>query len=79
MKAIGDRFEGEWVVLFIEGQPVNVRPELLPDGVGEGHHLEVTIENGEIVNVVADDAETQAAWRRIREKMARLRRGDHLK
>lgn len=79
MKAIVDRFEGEWAVLLIDGQPVNVRRELLPDGIGEGHHLDVTFENGEVVKVVRDDAETKATWQRIRDKVERLRRGDHLK
>ncbi|MBZ0320253.1 MAG: DUF3006 domain-containing protein [Anaerolineae bacterium] len=79
MKAVVDRFEGEWAVLLIEGQPINVRRELLPAGVGEGHQLEVMVEEGQVVMVMVDEVQTKTAWQNIWEKIERLRRGDHLK
>lgn len=78
MKAVVDRFEGEWAVLMIEGQPMNVRRDVLPDEVREGHHLEVMMEEGKVVRAVVDEAETESALQRIREKVERLRRGEHL-
>lgn len=79
MKAVVDRFEGEWAVLLVKGQVVNVPKDLLPAGAKEGDHLDVVMEEGQVVKVVVDEAQTNAAWQRIRAKVERLRRGDHLK
>ncbi len=78
MKAVVDRFEREWAVLLVDGQSMNVRRDVLPDDVREGHHLEVVVEEGQVLSAVINEAETQSALRRIREKVARLRRGEHL-
>jgi len=79
MKAVVDRFEGEWAMLIVEGQPLNVLRDALPDNVREGDCLEIEIEEGQVVNAVIDQPETEAARQRIEEKMGQLRRGEHLK
>jgi hypothetical protein len=78
MKAVVDRFEGEWAVLIVEGQPLNVLRDALPENLREGDCLVMEIEDGQVVNAVIDEAETEAARQRIEEKMERLRRGEHL-
>lgn len=79
MKAVVDRFEGEWAVLMLDGQPLDVPRAILPADVRAGHHLEVVIEAGQVVSAKIDEAETAAARQRIQEKLERLRRGEHLK
>jgi Protein of unknown function (DUF3006) len=80
MKAVIDRFEGNLAVLLLnEGQEQLIVPrKSLPRGVKEGHWLQVEIENGEVRNAVIDQEETAKAKQRIAEKLARLRRGEHL-
>jgi len=81
MKVVVDRFEGEFAVLIVEEdeQRLNVPRKLLPEQSKEGSWLQVEIQNGEVVSAVMDEEETANAQQRIAEKLARLRRGDHLK
>ena len=81
MKAVIDRFEGEFAVLIVEEdeQRLNVPRKLLPEQSEEGSWLQVEIQNGEVISAVMDKEETANAQQRIAEKLARLRRGDHLK
>jgi hypothetical protein len=80
MKAVIDRFEGNLAVLLLdEGQEQLIIPrKSLPRGVKEGHWLQVEIENGEVRSAAIDQEETAKAKQRIEQKLARLRRGDHL-
>ena len=80
MKAVIDRFEGEFAVLIVEEdeQRLNVPRKLLPEQSKEGSWLQVEIQNGEVISAVMDEEETANAQQRIAEKLARLRRGDHL-
>jgi hypothetical protein len=81
MKAVIDRFEGRFAVLIVgeDEQRMNVPKKLLPRQSREGDWLQVEIQNGEIIGAVMDQEETASAEQRITEKLARLRRGDHLK
>jgi hypothetical protein len=81
MKAVIDRFEGEFAVLIVgeDEQHVNVLKKLLPKLSKEGSWLQVEIKNGEVVSAVMDEEETANAKQRIADKLALLRRGDHLK
>ena len=81
MKAVIDRFEGAFAVLVVgeDEQRLNVPRKLLPEQSKEGSWLQVEIQNGEVVSAVMDEEETANAQQRIAEKLARLRRGDHLK
>jgi hypothetical protein len=47
--------------------------------VHEGDHLDITLENGEVVQATIDKEATAQARQRILDKMEKLRRGDHLK
>jgi hypothetical protein len=80
-KAVIDRFEGTVAVLLVgeEREPINVARSALPLGVREGSWLRVTVEGAVVVLAVQDTDETESAQSRIREKLARLRRGTHLK
>jgi len=81
MKAVIDRFEGKYAVLILgEGKrQLSVLRDALPRQAGEGSWLRVEIENESLISAVLDEAETDSAKQRIAEKLARLRRGDHLK
>ena len=81
MKAVIDRFEGKFAILIVgdDEQHMNVFRKLLPEQCREGSWLQVEIQNGEVVSAIVDEEETTKATQRIAEKLARLRRGDHLK
>lgn len=81
MKAVIDRIEGEFAVLIVgdDEQHLNVLKKLLPKPSKEGSWLQVEIQNGEVISAVIDEEETANAKQRIADKLARLRRGDHLK
>ena len=80
MKAAIDRFEGKFAVLIVgdDEQHMNVLRKLLPEQSREGSWLQVEIQNGEITSALIDEEETVKAKQRIAEKLARLRREDHL-
>ncbi|MFO7918425.1 MAG: DUF3006 family protein [Anaerolineae bacterium] len=80
-KAVIDRFEEGWAVLLIgeEERRVDVPREELPSGAREGHWLRVELDGEQIVGVEIDEEETAQARERIDDKLARLRRGEHLK
>jgi len=81
MKAVIDRFEGEFAVLIMgeDEQHMNVLKKLLPKPSKEGSWLQVEIQDGKFISAVMDEAETANAKQRIADKLALLRRGDHLK
>jgi hypothetical protein len=81
MKAVIDRFEAEFAVLILEEaeRRLNVPRKLLPKHVKEGQWLQVEILGDQVLNVTLDDQETELARQRIADKLAALRRGDHLK
>ncbi len=81
-KAVIDRFEEEWAVLLFgeEERRVDVPREELPSGAREGHWLRVELDGERrIVSMEIDEEETARTRERIADKLARLRRGDHLK
>ncbi|MDD5370440.1 MAG: DUF3006 domain-containing protein [Anaerolineaceae bacterium] len=80
-KAVIDRIEaGRAVVLVGEEEDRLVVPLVsLPAGVKEGNWLLVEVEDDRILSATPDPAEEKAAQQRIANKLARLRRGDHLK
>ena len=75
-----DRFEGEWAVIEItsETEPRNVSRKLLPRGAKEGDYLQLEIEDGTVIQAKVDPAATDVAKERIKDKLNRLRRGEHL-
>ena len=81
MKAVIDRFEAEFAVLTVgdDERQLVVSRTLLPKRVKEGQWLQLDVVDGSVSNVVIDVAETEAARKRIAEKLEALRRGDHLK
>ena len=80
MKGIVDRFEGDWAVLLIaDQQQLTVPRDKLPAGAGEGDHLQITLQDGEIIQAGLDERATKDARRRIQAKLDSLRWGEHLK
>jgi len=81
MKAVIDRFEGQYAVLLLEEgeRQLNVSRGSLPKPAKEGSWLQVEVDGDTLSSAVLDEKETTNAKRRISEKLERLRRGDHLK
>jgi hypothetical protein len=80
-KAVIDRFEGDYAVLFVgeENRQVIVPRKEIPEGAAEGEWLKVELDGDHVLHVEVDEAETASAKQRIAEKLDRLRRGKHLK
>jgi len=81
MKVVIDRFEGDFAVLIAkeDERRLNVLKKLLPQQSKEGSWLQVDVQNGEVISAEMDEEETANAKQRIANKLALLRRGDHLK
>jgi hypothetical protein len=79
--AVIDRFEGQSAVLLVgsEQRVVDVPRDRLPSGVQPGQWLRIQLNGETLVQVIVDADATETARRRIEEKLARLRRGDHLR
>ena len=77
MKAVIDRFEGDFAVLLLgdEGQPLNISRQVLPGKAREGSWLTLDIIGGEPRNIKLDEQETESARERIAALLARLRKG----
>lgn len=80
-KAVIDRFEGKFAVLFVgeENRKVDIPRSQLPAGVEEGMWLRVELDGGRLVRAEIDPEETARMRERIAARLARLRRGEHLK
>jgi hypothetical protein len=78
-QAVIDRIEDHIAVLIVDNKPLNVPLATLPSGAKEGDYLQVEIQEGAVISATIDTAATEAARKRIAEKLERLRRGDHLK
>jgi hypothetical protein len=80
-RAAIDRFENGWAVLFVgeDERKVNVPRSMLPRHVSEGQWLRIEFDGEEIVSVEIDKEETARVKKRISEKLARLRLGEHRK
>ncbi|MEO8391435.1 MAG: DUF3006 domain-containing protein [Chloroflexota bacterium] len=77
-QAIVDRFEGKTAVLLIEDKPLDVLRSNLPPGTHEGDYLQIEVHEGKLISVERDDGATETAKQRIEDKLAHLRRRDHL-
>jgi hypothetical protein len=80
-KAVIDRVEEDLAVLIVgeEEDKLVVLRASLPQEVKEGQWLQVELEDDRIISAVVDEEETARAKQRIADKLALLRRGDHLK
>jgi hypothetical protein len=85
IKAVIDRFEAASAIVLLKdgGQKLIIPKVDLPPKASEGDWIQITLEgeslHGKRIQIELDEAETQAARQRINEKLAQLRRGDHLK
>ena len=80
-KAVVDRCEGAMAVLLVgeEKRQLNVSRNHLPRDTREGSWLQVEIVGDSVVSAQLDAGEAEMARERIADKLARLRRGEHLK
>jgi hypothetical protein len=81
VKAVIDRFEGPYAILLVgdDQYKLEVLKKSLPKGIKEGTWLKLEIEGTQVLGAIIDAEETEKARQRIAEKLAALRRGDHLK
>jgi hypothetical protein len=81
MRAVVDRFEADKAVILVgeEEEVLVVDRGKLPPGVKEGDWLTVDIQDDVLLASQLDPEETANAKARIQDKLAVLRRGDHLK
>jgi hypothetical protein len=75
LKGVVDRFESKWAVIEIVDE---IEPRKLPRSAKEGDHLQLEIEDGNIIQAKVDTDATAAAKARIKDKLDLLRRGEHL-
>ncbi len=79
-RAVIERFEGPYAVLLVGDarKPLDVPRRQLPRRAKEGVWLLIEMSNNTVVSAQIDIAATEEARTRIQDKLARLRRGDHL-
>jgi hypothetical protein len=79
-RAVVDRFEGDQAVIqLVASRSQLVVPRCdLPEQAVAGVWLQVEVKDGQLVSASVDPDETREARRRIREKLQRLRLGQHL-
>lgn len=80
-KAVLDRFEEQMAVFILDdtGEVISYPRSKIAVDISEGDYVLLIIEAGSIQDLVHDEESTEAARKRIQEKLDRLRRGDHLK
>ena len=80
MQAVIDRFEGDQAILLLnDGQEqIIASRQSLPPEAKQGDWLNIQIKDGEMISAFIDVDETAIAKQRIADKLARLRRGEHL-
>jgi hypothetical protein len=80
--AVLDRYEDGWGIVFFDDAPETpvsiARSHFAKRKPKEGTYLRIEMRGDEILSITVDKAATEAARLRIQEKLARLRRGDHL-
>lgn len=78
--AVIDRYEGWLAVLLVgaEQRVLDVPRRALPRRARPGTWLRITLDGVRLLRAEIDEAATAAAQARIAEKLARLRRGEHL-
>jgi hypothetical protein len=81
MKAVIDRFEGDFAVLILpEGdQRLNLPREVLPAKAKEGSRLTLDIIGGEPRNIKFDPQQTETTRERVAAKLAKLRKTENKK
>jgi hypothetical protein len=73
-KACINRFEGEHAILLVDDKPLVFPKSLLPKNVKEADWLQIEIEGTRLMNAKIDSEEKAKTAKRIKEKLARLRR-----
>lgn len=79
-KAVIDRFEEDMAILLVgeKERQVVVSRKNLPAGARESQWLKIELDGEKLVSALIDEKETANVKQRIAEKLARLRRGEHL-
>jgi len=76
-KAVIDRFEGDLAVLLVEDSKQFTLPvsrAILPGGIKEGDHLQITLIDGLLAKATLDEEATKVSQSAIDQEVANLRR-----
>ena len=75
-----DRFEEEFAVAYSDdGSKFDIPKELVPKGAAQGARVRLFLKDGKVIMVRVDRKEAKSLDEKIKEKLERLKRGDHLK
>ncbi|HEX6561966.1 MAG TPA: DUF3006 domain-containing protein [Nitrososphaera sp.] len=80
VKASLDRFEGDYAIVYSDdGRKFDVARTLLPKRARQGARLKLTIsENDKVASVSIDREGEKELKKKIKEKLERIKRGEHL-
>jgi hypothetical protein len=80
INAVIERFDGDIAVIeTAKGDEYRVHKSQLPKGCHVGHHLQMMMRDGQIIQVTLDEEAIMQTKKSIDELMEKLRRGEHLK
>lgn len=81
IKANLDRFEEGYAVIYCDdGRKFDVPTKLIPEHIIQGSRVIVRLEeSGRIIDIVYDNIETRNLEKQIKDKLERLKHGNHLK
>jgi hypothetical protein len=78
--AVIERFDGNIAIIeSAKGDEYRIHRSQLPKGCHVGHHLQMKMRDGKIIQVMIDEKATIQTRKSIDELMEKLRRGEHLK
>ena len=80
VKASLDRFEGDYAIVYSDdGRKFDVARTLLPKRARQGARLKLRIsENDKVTSVSIDREGEKELKKKIKEKLERIKRGEHL-
>lgn len=79
VKASLDRFEGDYAVVYSDdGRKFDIARKLLPKRTRPGARLKLILENNdEVISVSIDNKGQKELKKKIREKLEKIKRGEH--
>ena len=75
-----DRLEGEFAIAYSDdGSKFDIPKALVPKDAKQGARVRLQLKEGKVMMVKVDRKGTRSLDEKIKEKLERLKRGDHLK
>jgi hypothetical protein len=82
VKASLDRFEGDYAVVYSDdGRKFDIARKSLPKRTRQGARLKLILENSDddkVISVSIDNEGQEELKKKIREKLKKIKRGEHL-